>query len=68
MILLEQTRNGCDSAQVSERAHVGSPVAVAPKRIRGGVGIPGGFTNTNHDPRAGGAVVLLGGISNASFV
>jgi hypothetical protein len=31
---------------------------------KGGVGKPGGFTNTSDDPRAGGAVVLPGGITN----
>ena len=57
MIPLEQTRNGCDSAHRLELAPAASTAATSPKASRGGVGKPGGFTNTNHDPRVGGSVV-----------
>ena len=60
MITLEQTKNGYESGPDSEAAEG----AIA---AEGGVGKPGGFTNTNDDPRAGGAVVLPRGIANTSL-
>ncbi len=61
MLSLEQTKNGCGSAHVVEAAplvgRAPSPVAMVSVGSEGGVGKPGGFTNTNDDPRAGGAVV-----------
>ena len=60
MILLEQTRECCECARVLAVAPVGLLRAVSPRPNRGGVGKPGGFTNTFDDPRAGGTVVLPG--------
>ena len=61
MITLEQTRNGCGSDQVLEAEALALPAdrstPMCPVSSEGGVGKPGGFTNTNDDPRAGGAVV-----------
>ena len=48
MIALEQTKNGCGSAHVSEAApQTGAAVAKSPVGNQGGVEKPGGFTNTN---------------------
>jgi hypothetical protein len=67
MIPLEQTRNGCDSAHVLDMAPGDSSLALPSRAIQGGVGKPGGFTNTNDDPRVGGSVVLPGGFANTSL-
>lgn len=57
MTSLEESRNGC-SAAVMEVSH-------GTRLPEGGVGQPGGFTNTRTDPRAGGVVGLPGGFGNA---
>jgi hypothetical protein len=71
MLAIKQTGNGGGAVQSLEAemlAARGDAVGtMSPEENRGGVGIPGGFTNTNDDPRAGGAVVLPGGIPNTSF-
>lgn len=67
MVALEQVTNRCGSAEVFGQKPVSMPAGGVPSEIRRGVGKPGGFTNTNDDPRAGGAVVLPGGITNTSF-
>jgi hypothetical protein len=63
----KQTKNGCGSDQVLEAEGVAISVQSCPVGSEGGVGKPGGFTNTSDDPRAGGAVVLPGGITNTSM-
>ena len=67
MISLEQTRNGCGYDHVLEAEPTAIAVAMCPVGSEGGVGKPGGFTNTSDDPRAGGSVVLPGGIPNTSL-
>ena len=56
MTPLEEARN-CFAAGVARRP---SP----PGLLEGGVDQPGGFFNTERDPRVGGAVDLPGGIGN----
>ena len=68
MIILKKEINDHASARVSEWTPANGQWSRTAKAIRGGVGKPGGFTNTNHDPRAGGTVVLPGGFANTSFV
>ena len=63
MILLEKAREDCISVDRAEAAG-GARAALLRKW---GVGKPGGFTNRYDDPRAGGAVVLLGGITNRLY-
>src|SRR5437762_4165215 len=67
MLSLEQTKNGCGSAQVLEAESAALAAQRRPAGSERGVGKPGGFTNTSDDPRAGGAVVLPGGITNTSL-
>ena len=65
MISLEQTKNGCGSAHASEAAplasRAASPGARSSVGLEGGVGKPGGFTNTSDDPRVGGGCCFTGG-------
>ena len=57
MVALEQTKNGCESDQVLKARTAANSSQLPPAGPKGGVGKPGGFTNTSDDPRAGGAVV-----------
>ncbi len=66
MISLEQTRNGCGYDHVLEAESTAISVAMCPVGSEGGVGKPGGFTTTSDDPRAGGSVVLPGGLGNTT--
>ena len=71
MVAIEQTKKDCGADQVSDTtppaARTQTSDAVSPVGLEGGVGKPGGFTNTSEEPRVGGAVVLPGGITNTSF-
>ena len=71
MVAIEQTKKDCGADQVSDTtppaARTQTSDAVSPVGLEGGVGKPGGFTNTSEDPRVGGAVEKPGGLFNTSF-
>ena len=67
MITLEQTRNGCDSAQLLALSPASSMVAISPRAIQGGVEKPGGLFNTYCLTGPGGLLNNPGGFSTESL-
>lgn len=62
MISLEQTRNGCGSAHVLEAESAALGAQRWPDGSEGGVGKPGGFTNTLCLTGRGGLLFYPGGL------